>query len=132
MAIQNINILPLKVDEKSITKTSVQIAWGERKDNKYKEEQTGHSCLSIPRYNLLLLFCLPNMSFLSYIVAEISLTTNVEKKKKGHIHGRINMRMPVLNPTTQQVIVNMYNVQYLTLTHLQTVWVSYFCNIVIT
>ena len=33
---------------------------------------------------------------------------NVERNKKGHIQGRINRRMPVLNPTMQQVIVNLH------------------------
>ena len=79
-----------------------------KKDNKYKEEQIEQSWLSIPRYNLSLLFFKPNMNFLSYIVVEISLKENVERKKKGHIQGRINRRMPVLNPTMQQVIVNLH------------------------
>ena len=87
---------------------TVLIAWRERKDNKYKEEQTGQSWLSIPRYNLSLLFCIPNMNFISYIVAEISLTKNIERKKKGHILGTINRRMLVLDPTMQQVIVNLH------------------------
>ena len=91
-----------------LQKITVLIAWRERKDNKYKKEQTGQSRLSIPRYNLSLLFCLPNMDILSYIVAEISLTKNVERKKKGDIQGRINRRMSVLNPTMQQVIVNLH------------------------
>ena len=40
------------------------------------------SWVSIPKYNLLLFFCIPNMNFLSNIVVEISLTKNVERKKK--------------------------------------------------
>ena len=66
-----------------LQKITVLIAWRERKDNKYTEEQTRQSHLSIPRYNLSLLFCIPNMNFLSYIVVEISLTKNVERKKNG-------------------------------------------------
>ena len=81
-----------------LRKIKVLIAWLERKDNKYKEEQTGQSRVSIPLYNLSL-FCIPNMNFLSYTVVEISLTKYVERKKKGHIQGRMNRRMPVLNPT---------------------------------
>ena len=76
-----------------------------RRDNKYKKEQTGQSRLSIPRYNLSLLFFIPNIS---YIIVEISLMENVERKKKGHIQGRINRRMPVLNPAMQQVTVNLH------------------------
>ena len=64
-----------------LRKITVLIAWRERKDNKYKEEQTGQSRLSIPRYNLSLIFCISNMNFLSYILVEISLTKNVERKK---------------------------------------------------
>ena len=56
---------------------------------------------------------MPNMNFLSYIVAEISLTKNVEKKKEEHIQGRINRRIPVLNPTMQHVIVNLHNINLL-------------------
>ena len=64
-------------------KIAVLIAWKERKDNTYQEEKTGQSRLSIPRYNLSLLFCIPSMNFLSYTVVEISLTKNVERKKNG-------------------------------------------------
>ena len=66
-----------------LRKITVLIAWRERKDNKYKEERTGQSRLSIPLYNFSLLFCIPNMNFLSYTVVEISLTKNVERKKNG-------------------------------------------------
>ena len=38
---------------------------------------------------------------------------SVEKKKEEHIQGRINRRMPVLNPTMQQVIVNLHNINLL-------------------
>ena len=48
--------------------------------NKYNEEQIGQSRYSILRYNLSLLLC---MNFLSCIVVEISLATNVERKKNG-------------------------------------------------
>ena len=92
-----------------LRKITVLIALRERQYSKYKEEQTGQSQLSIPRYNLLLLFCIPNMNFLSYVVAEISLTKNVERKKKGHIQERINRRMPpVLNTTIQLFVVYQY------------------------
>ena len=66
-----------------LLKIAVVTAWRERKDNKYNKEQTGRSQLSIPQYNLSLLFCIPNMTFLSYTVVEISLMKNVEKKKNG-------------------------------------------------
>ena len=49
--------------------------------NKYKEVQIGQSRFSIPRHSLSLLFCIPNINFLSYMVVEILLTTNVERKK---------------------------------------------------
>ena len=62
---------------------SLLIAWRERKVNKYKEEQIGQSRFSIPRYNLSVSFCIPNMKFLSYTVVEISLMKNVERKKIG-------------------------------------------------
>ena len=40
------------------------------------------SWFSIPQYNLSLLFCIPNMNFLSYIVVEISLTKMWRERKK--------------------------------------------------
>ena len=68
-----------------LRKIAVLIAWRERKENKYKEEQTGQSQLSIPQHNLSLLSCIPNMNFLSYTVVEISLTKNGEKEKRINI-----------------------------------------------
>ena len=73
--IRNINLLLWTVAKKSITKNystgcikrkrseQIQIRW------KMKE-----NWFSIPQYNLSLLFCKPNINFLSYIVLEISLT----------------------------------------------------------
>ena len=48
------------------------------------------------------------MKFLSLTVLEISLTKNLERKKKGQIQGRTNRRRPIFNPTIQYVIVNLY------------------------
>ena len=42
------------------------------------------------------------------MVVEISLTKNLERKKKEQIQGRINRRMPICNPTIQLVIANLY------------------------
>ena len=39
---------------------------------------------------------------------EISLTKNLERKKKEQIQGRTNRRRPIFNPTVQYVIVNLY------------------------
>ena len=39
--------------------------WKERKRNKQKEEQIGECPFAIPRYNLSLWTCIPNMKFLS-------------------------------------------------------------------
>ena len=39
---------------------------------------------------------------------EISLTKNLERKKKEQIQGRTNRRMPICNPTIQLVIANLY------------------------
>ena len=39
---------------------------------------------------------------------EISLTKNLERKKKEQIKGRINSRRPIFNPTIQLVVVNLY------------------------
>ena len=63
----------------------------EKKDNKYKEEQTGPSRLSIPRYNLSFLFCIPNMNFLSYIVVEIALTIKCGEKEKRAYTRKIKL-----------------------------------------
>ena len=48
------------------------------------------------------------MKFLSYTVVEISLTKNLERKKKGQTQGRTNRRMPICNPTIQLVVVDLY------------------------
>ena len=39
---------------------------------------------------------------------EISLTKNLEREKKRLIYGKTNRRRPVLNPSIQLVIVNLY------------------------
>ena len=39
---------------------------------------------------------------------EISLTKNLERKKKEQIQGRTNRRMPICNPTIQLVVANLY------------------------
>ena len=48
------------------------------------------------------------MKFLSYTVVEISLTKNLEKKKKGQTQGTANRRIPICNPTIQLVVVDLY------------------------
>ena len=65
-----------------LRKITVLVAWRERKENKYKEEKIGQNQFSILRYNLLLLFCIPNMNFPPYTIVQISLTKTVEKKQK--------------------------------------------------
>ena len=39
---------------------------------------------------------------------EISLTQNLERKKKEHTQGRTKRRRPIFNPTIQLVVVNLY------------------------
>ena len=39
---------------------------------------------------------------------EISLTTNLDRKKKEQIQGRKNRRMSICNPTIQLVVANLY------------------------
>ena len=39
---------------------------------------------------------------------EISLTKNLERKKKEQIEGKTNRRRPIFNPTIQLVVVNLY------------------------
>ena len=39
---------------------------------------------------------------------EITLTKNLERKKKKQIQGRTNKRMPICNPTIQLVVANLY------------------------
>ena len=53
-----------------------------REKEKYREEQIGECLFLIPRYNLSLQACIPNLKFLSYTVVEISLTKNLQTKKK--------------------------------------------------
>ena len=71
-----------------LRKIAVLIVWRERKDNKHKKEQTGQNRVSIQQYNLSLLFSIPNMKILSYLVV-VSLMKNVERKKNGHTQGEI-------------------------------------------
>ena len=42
------------------------------------------------------------------MVVEISLTKNLERKKKEQIQERTKRRMPISNPTLQLVIANLY------------------------
>ena len=39
---------------------------------------------------------------------EISLTKNLERKKKEQIKGRTNRRRPIFNPMIQLVVVSLY------------------------
>ena len=39
---------------------------------------------------------------------EISLTKNLERKKKEQIYGRTYRKRPIFNPTIQLVVVNLY------------------------
>ena len=39
---------------------------------------------------------------------EISLTKNLERKKKEQKQGRTNRRMPICNPTNHLVVANLY------------------------
>ena len=48
------------------------------------------------------------MKFLSLTVGEISLTNNLERKKKGQTKERTNRRMFICNPTIQLVVVDLY------------------------
>ena len=48
------------------------------------------------------------MKFLSSTVVEISLTKNLERKKKEQTKGRTNRRMPICDPTIQLVVVDLY------------------------
>ena len=42
------------------------------------------------------------------MVVEISLTKNLERKKKEQMKRRTNRRRPIFNPTMQLVVVNLY------------------------
>ena len=42
------------------------------------------------------------------MVVEISLTKNLERKKKEQIKGRTNRRRPTFKPTIQLVVANLY------------------------
>ena len=42
------------------------------------------------------------------MVVAISLTKNLERKKKGQTQGRTNRRMSIRNPTIQLVVVDLY------------------------
>ena len=72
------------------------------------KEQIGECPFAIPRYNLSLWTCILNMKFLSLTVVEISLTKNLERKKKEQTNERTNRRMPICNPTIQLVVVDLY------------------------
>ena len=57
------------------------------------------------------------MKFLSLTVMEISLTKNLERKKKEQTNGRTNRRMPICNPTIQLVIVDLYTKYEVSILH---------------
>ena len=42
------------------------------------------------------------------MVVEISLTKNLERKKKEQTKGRTNRRMPICNPTIQLLVVDLF------------------------
>ena len=42
------------------------------------------------------------------MVVEISLTKNLERKKKDQVQERTNRKMPICNPTIQLFIANLY------------------------
>ena len=44
------------------------------------------------------------------MVVEISLTKNLERKKKEQIKGRTNRRRPIFNSTIQLVVVDLYTI----------------------
>ena len=48
------------------------------------------------------------MKFLPLTVVEISLTKDLERKKKEQTKGRTNRRMPNCNPTIKLVVVDLY------------------------
>ena len=48
------------------------------------------------------------MKFLSLTVVEISLTKNLERKKKEQTKGRTNRRMPICDSTIQLVVVELF------------------------
>ena len=76
--------------------------------NIYREDQTGEGWFSIPKYNLSLSMCIQNMNFQCYTVVEISLTKNIERKKKEQIQRRANRGRLILNPTIQLANFNLY------------------------
>ena len=49
------------------------------------------------------------MKFLSLTVVEISLTKNLERKKKEHTKGRTNRTMPICIPTIQLVVGDLHS-----------------------
>ena len=53
------------------------------KKEKGEEEEIGECLFAISQYNLLLRTSIPNLKFLSETVVEISLTKNLERKKKS-------------------------------------------------
>ena len=48
---------------------------------------------------------------------EISLTKNMERKKKEQIYRRTNKRSPNFNPTIQLVVVNLYTKYEVSILH---------------
>ena len=58
------------------------------KKEKGREEQIGACLFAISQYNLSLRTSIPNLKFLSLTVVEISLTKNLERKKKKKNIGK--------------------------------------------
>ena len=93
-----------------------------KKMDKYREEVAGEGWFSIPGYNKSSSTCKLNRTILVCMVVEKSLTKNfslqsTEGKKIEQIQDRICRRRLVLNPTIQQVVINLHTKYYYSSLH---------------
>ena len=78
----------------------------ERQKKEYREEQIGKCLFAISQYNLSLRTLIPNLKFLSDC-GDIFDEKSGEKEKRTNV-GKNKRRRPILNPTMQLVVVNLY------------------------
>ena len=76
---------------------------GEKEKCIYTEKNIQRRLVPYPTIPLSLLKCISNMNILCCTVVEITLTKNLEKKKKEQKQGRTSRKRPILNPAIQLV-----------------------------
>ena len=106
------SILACMVVERSLTKNFILQSMEGKKSGQMQGRICCRRLVINPTVHKSSSTCVPNMSILACMVVEKSLTKNfilqsMEGKKSGQMQGRICWRRLVLNPTIQQVVINL-------------------------